>query len=242
VWYAGTNITLDAGTYLYQAAPPWDNGLAGAEVHNAGIVDEAEPMRRAGRFLWQEWARGRLLGRWRSAGEVIELVSAEHDGYLRSGVRLRRTVLRCGDEEWLVVDDLMGSGHHGYTAGWLLPDRRWDWLDHGLFLPDLGPGLRVTLEAEGMKTALIRAGDVVAGSGQISPRATWGWVSNTYACKTPALFLASVIEGDLPLRRITRLQFGGTVEPGLVVDLARPGDGPAAIRRAHAGDDRLHVS
>ena len=34
LWYQGVNVLLDAGTYQYNAAPPYDNGFAGTLPHN----------------------------------------------------------------------------------------------------------------------------------------------------------------------------------------------------------------
>jgi hypothetical protein len=31
LWWQGMNLAQDAGTYLYNASPPWDNSLAGTE-------------------------------------------------------------------------------------------------------------------------------------------------------------------------------------------------------------------
>ncbi len=87
LWRRGQAIARDAGTYRYSGQGVWDNGLSGATVHNTLILDGADPMRRAGRFLWLNWAQGRVLGRW-SAGDALEAVAAAHDGYRRQGATL----------------------------------------------------------------------------------------------------------------------------------------------------------
>ena len=68
-------VAIDAGTYLYNTLPPWDNPLAYAAAHNTVLVDDLEPMRRGGPFLWLEWAQARQLGRWRSADGRLEAIS-----------------------------------------------------------------------------------------------------------------------------------------------------------------------
>ena len=60
VWWRGQNIALDAGSYRYNAPPPWDNGLAGGQVHNSVSIEGAEAMTRAGRFLWLDWDQATL--------------------------------------------------------------------------------------------------------------------------------------------------------------------------------------
>ncbi len=38
LWWRGLNITQDAGTYLYNAVPPWDNSLMATRVHNTVMI------------------------------------------------------------------------------------------------------------------------------------------------------------------------------------------------------------
>ena len=57
LWWQGINLARDAGTYLYNGSPPWNNGFAGTAVHNTVTVDNHDQMRRAGRFLWLDWAQ-----------------------------------------------------------------------------------------------------------------------------------------------------------------------------------------
>jgi len=52
LWWHGTNFAMDAGTYLYNGASPWENALAATSVHNTITLDGRDQMRRAGRFLW----------------------------------------------------------------------------------------------------------------------------------------------------------------------------------------------
>jgi hypothetical protein len=49
---------------------------------------------------------------------------------------------------------------------------------------------------------LARAGELLEGSGEVSP--TWGWSSPTYGEKIPALALRLFVEGSLPLGFISR--------------------------------------
>jgi hypothetical protein len=57
LWWHGINLARDAGTYLYNGPAPWNNGLAGTAVHNTVTVNQQDQMRRAGRFLWVDWAQ-----------------------------------------------------------------------------------------------------------------------------------------------------------------------------------------
>ncbi len=39
LWWRGVNVARDPGTFAYNAAPPWDNALATASVHNTLTID-----------------------------------------------------------------------------------------------------------------------------------------------------------------------------------------------------------
>jgi hypothetical protein len=238
LWRDGRNVALDPGTYRYQADPPWDNALAGARVHNTVTVGGVEPMRRAGRFLWLDWDQGRSLGRWCTPDSHLEVFAAERQGYRRVGVSHVRTVVRAGDDLWLVVDDLMrwpGTAAGGMTlppvavAGWNLPD--WLFALDGRMLTLEVPGevrpLRVELSAG--RAGLYRAGQLVAGEEVQPGLVTWGWTSSTYGHKEPSLFLAVEIGGGLPLRLSTWWCFGTSDPTALKVGWADPTPGGASV-------------
>ncbi len=55
LWWRGLNIARDAGTYLYNADPPWNNPLVVSTVHNTVTVDSRDQMTRGGRFITLDW-------------------------------------------------------------------------------------------------------------------------------------------------------------------------------------------
>ncbi len=208
LWWRGHNVARDAGTYLYSAPPPWDNTLAAAAVHNTMLIDGREPMRRAGRFLWLDWDQGRFLGRWH-AGRHLEALAASHDGYRLLGVIHRRTVVRAGDDLWLVVDDLLGEGQHRARLGWLLPDWPWTLEAGGLRLGGPPGTLSLRVEGQDLRLGVFEAGRLVAGEAQASASATLGWYCPTYAAKRPAPFLTAELQAELPQRFVTWWLFNG---------------------------------
>ncbi len=236
LWRGGQAIARDAGTYRYAGEGAWDNGLSGATVHNTLVLDGADPMRRAGRFLWLNWAQGRILGRW-SAGSALEAVAAAHDGYRRQGATHRRTVVRAGEDVWLVLDDVVGRGSHRAVLGWLLPDRPWSLCGTELSL-DLETGrVAVTILGDDADVGLYRAGELLDGKPLQDASEVWGWYSPTYATRVPGLRLAAQIEGRLPLRLVTCFAFDEVDSPVSFL-LAAPG-GPAALEWVQAGGARL---
>jgi hypothetical protein len=146
IWWKGLNLARDAGTYLYNGPPPWDNGLARTAVHNTVTVDHADQMVRAGRFLWVNWAQGSGQA-FSSSGLIADRFEGAHAGYHRFGVTHRRSVQWLHGSGWLIVDDLVaddsqsvhlqsddlraddseaddraGSGQHDFCLHWLCPD------------------------------------------------------------------------------------------------------------------------
>lgn len=187
LWWKGNNIACDAGTYLYNDAPPWDNGLSTTNVHNTISVDDQDQMTRAGRFLWLDWAQGQVKRRLRS--QYMEYWEGEHGGYRRlsSPVLHRRGVLRIGDEAWLVLDECWGAVPHDFRLHWLFPD--WPHVLDGNRLELRTPSgpyhvLTGCLDAEGDRS-FIRADE-----GSVR-----GWRSLYYGQKLPALSWALVVHG-----------------------------------------------
>jgi hypothetical protein len=208
LWKDGTNLLLDPGTYRYNAAPPWDNGLASALVHNAVTVDGCEPMTRGGRFLWLDWDQARVLS------AIPGCATAERDGYRRLGVHHKRTLECQRDGSWLVTDELFSkkprSRAHEFSLNWLLPDGEWS-LESSTLAVEL-PTLKFSLQVECQSNptpqvdiGVVRAGKLVGGQAQDVEKL--GWVSPTYAVLQPALSLCVRLQSSLPLKLRTLIQF-----------------------------------
>jgi hypothetical protein len=241
LWRHGQNLACDPGTYLYNGSPPWDNGLMGAEVHNTLMVDDQEPMRRGGRFLWLDWAQGRVLGRWSSAGGGLEILAAEHDGYRRMEVTCRRTVVRAGDDHWLVVDDVTGDGIHVARTGWLLPDVDWQLEARVLRLVLPEAAASIQFDENSGKAGLFRGGELVAGGKIGSGSPLWGWRSPGYAVKEPALRFIAEARGELPLRIVSWWCFDEAKPADLVVKWSTPGEGLASLDRLEYQGEHLET-
>ncbi len=242
LWRNGENLAQDAGSYLYNGQPPWQNALAGAQVHNTLVVDGQEPMRRAGRFLWLDWAQGQLLGRWRSKSRRLEILAGAHDGYSRFNVIHQRTIIRAEDDLWLIVDELLGEGTHEVTVGWLLPDWPWRQMEENQLQFERGEApVTVRVDAPQAELAVYRAGQRVAGEREALQTAILGWRSPTYAVKEPAIHLFARLTGSLPLRIATRFVIGD-LEPGrLLVEWRPPAPERIGFSRVMFKDEHLEV-
>jgi hypothetical protein len=238
LWHHGENVVCDAGTYLYNGLPPWENGLSEARVHNAAIVDGQEPMRRAGRFLWLDWDHGRVIGRGRSSGGGTEWIFATREAYRGLGIAHQRCVVRAGADLWLVIDEILGDGPHRCSLGWLLPDCRWRLSQRSLRVELSHAALIEEFDGPVSGLGLYRGGEHVGGAAMEDALPTWGWLSPTYAEKRPGLFVVVKGEGALPLRMSTFFLFNDMPKDALEVEWNTPSPFTLPIRRlAFAGEE-----
>ena len=112
--FDGREVVVDAGTFAYNGAPPWRNGLASATVHNGPVIDGQEPGIRGPRFLWYAWPESRIVDiAWQNG---VATITAEVPG------RLRRTVRVTGDGV-VVEDTVLARDARIVHVRWLLhPD------------------------------------------------------------------------------------------------------------------------
>lgn len=202
LWWRGMNITLDPGTYLYNADPPWDNALQGSDVHNTVMVNGAHQMTKAGRFLWLDWPKTNILEQTETS------ITAQHNGYKKFGITHRRTV-KVEDYQWVVKDTLTGKKNNQQATArlqWLLPDSEYTLKDKTLTLVTLDGSITLEIQADvPAALTLARAGKLLHGKVTVEPHR--GWYSSTYAHKTPALSLAVETHAPLPIILTTIFTF-----------------------------------
>lgn len=206
LWWKGLNLARDAGTYLYNGDPPSDNSFARTCVHNTVTVDGRDQMRRAGRFLWLDWAQA--VGEYQADSSGTHTsISAEHDGYKRLGITHRRTVHWLGAAGWVITDDLLGSGEHDLRLHWLTPDLPFEPCDSPFRVQFKTANeqqicWQIFSSCDGQH-AIVRAGQ--SSSPEIAgcdlPRL--GWESPTYGELRPAVSLICETNRLLPVRFVT---------------------------------------
>jgi asparagine synthase (glutamine-hydrolysing) len=208
LWWRGLNVATDGGTYQYNTFPPWDNAFNSTVAHNTVTIDGQEQMRRFSRFLWLDWAKGRVLRHTKNGG--TEVWAGEHDGYRRLSVTHRREVERRGDS-WAIRDEMLGGGgEHTVRLHWLLPNFACETdLETGVIRLNTPEGT-IQVHTRASSTAqfsLVSSGQYIAGNEVSKDVSTRGWVSQTYAAKTPALSFVVEASGKLPICFETRFEF-----------------------------------
>ena len=190
LWWRGMNIALDAGSYSYNAPPPWQNAFSGTDVHNTVMVGSRHQMTPASRFLWLDWAQAEIIE------NSTQRIAARHDGYAKLGLTHTRRVELSSANSWRVADRISpgqpsGSKEHQFRLHWLLPD--WPWKLDGAALRLQSPYGTIAIAIESpdeLLVSLARGGELLAGEGDVPPQR--GWVSPTYSEKHPALSMAAL--------------------------------------------------
>ncbi|MGE5248850.1 MAG: alginate lyase family protein [Bacteroidota bacterium] len=217
LWWRGMNITQDAGTYLYNGPPPWDNPLVGTRVHNTVTVDGRDQMKRAGRFLVLDWFPAYSHASVETDAAVLQRVSGYHRGY--RGVLHERVVTIRSDGRWLIEDTLTAAASHVYRLHWLLPD--WELEISGRESGEAGTRaaevrirsplgwitLTMGTSSPGSEPrfSLARVGQLIHGKGEALPFE--GWVSPAYGVKMPALSAALEVDARQGVRFTTQIRF-----------------------------------
>ena len=208
IWHQGVNVACDAGTYLYNAAPPWDNQLSSTLVHNSISINSQDQMTRASRFLWLDWAKAKI------ALNNPNSINGIHDGYLRSGVMHKRKLENQAENEWLVTDKLIQVNgkklKKSIQLNWLLPNWLYEIEENSItFNAPFGVMrlelfTRAGILADGLN--IIRAGKSLI---EKEDSVNHGWYAPTYGVKIPALSVQYSVTGLLPIEITTRFSFMG---------------------------------
>jgi asparagine synthase (glutamine-hydrolysing) len=190
LWWRGQNIALDAGTFSYNAAPPWDDPLSCTAYHNTVVVDGRDQMERVRRFLWLPWATGSVKSWQRSRAGHLAYWEGSHDGYerLTTPAVHRRAILEVG-EHWLVLDRMTSETNHEYRLHWLLMDVPYERDDRAkrLTLKTLaGPWYIEVGASNESVSSIVRADNESAR----------GWCARYYNYREPAVSLALISRGN----------------------------------------------
>jgi hypothetical protein len=214
LWAFGENICCDAGTYLYNNAPPWNNSLAGTLVHNTISINEKDQMTRAGRFLWLNPAQAKMI-----ISRPDEIV-AEHNGYASLGWIHRRSLKYASTNTFIVTDRLLPIKKTGREIKaiihWLLPDWPHKTNQNELILfPPFGKVVFNLMPQTLSATPFIHSSEIIrAGINLNNDRAALeylGWFSPVYGIKKPALSYRVLFSTHEDISLITRISIHKTL-------------------------------
>jgi hypothetical protein len=177
--YQGKDIALDAGSYSYHAAPPFDGALAEAAVHNVPLVADVEPMRRVSRFLFAPWPHG--------TAEFVheeQAFRASHDSYAELGVTLSRS-LEAHATGFAVRDQFFAAKRISVSVHWLLADLDWA-------LEPTGPtatGVAASVAGQRLRLSWHSSAPADVSLVRADESSARGWRSLNYLQRLPAVSL-----------------------------------------------------
>ncbi len=217
LWRKGEPLLLDAGTYQYNADPPWQNALAQTKVHNTLTINGENQMIKAGRFLWLDWPKVA----WTDNRMSPDQIAASHDGFRRYGVLHEREVQTCGRQQWKVVDSLTPANQTekqvvNICLNWLLPSLNWRIAPDGFVSGSDLLKIRIpyTIDADNKyivpEYQIIKAGEIISASpGWSVPTdeiTNLGWYSPSYGTKEQAISYRVRYRGRVPITILTEFQ------------------------------------
>ncbi|GAB4476799.1 MAG: hypothetical protein Kow0088_14990 [Anaerolineales bacterium] len=208
LWWEGINLACDAGTYRYTALPPWENRLSEAFHHNTLTIDGKNPMTRAGKFLWLNWAKTRVfVGRIDNLKHELT-IGGEHNGYRSLGIRLQRFVTLEQGYRWHICDRIESTSRrkqhhcHQIRMHWLITPCAWevDRDENGWRLRFKIQDQKVYLYLKAphaFSLRLVEAGKVVFGEEGEFP--VYGFYAPTYHLLQTGLSVILEAEQTLPI-------------------------------------------
>jgi hypothetical protein len=199
LWYKGVNLLRDSGTYKYYAPdePQMERYFKDIAAHNTIELGGRGPLDLVSRFLWLPWPKAMCAehsdSRWRG----------EHYAYSRSPWHVvhQRTVELIGDAEWIITDDLAGSGAREIALRWHLCDGRLAADVHQRRIEIERSGARATLLIEGPDEMQMDVQQGVDKPGDVA-----GWTSHYYSQREPRPTVRLSGSCVLPCQIRTRIQ------------------------------------
>lgn len=105
LWWQGHNVACDGGSYHYNAYLDWHQHFMGTASHNTVTVNDDNQMLHLRQFKVVYFTKAKTLDF--VSGTLIQIVSGEHYGYLRTAqVVHRRSIAMVGQDTWLILDTL----------------------------------------------------------------------------------------------------------------------------------------
>lgn len=203
LWWRGINVLRDCGTYRYFVAnrPDMERYYKSLAAHNTVELDGAEPFEEVTRFLQVPWPKAQKR-HFVDNHDGTTIFEGERYDYDRKpwNVLHRRCVVAFPGDVWVMIDDVLGAGHHAATLRWHLLDAPYEVSE---------TRRRVTLDTGEGKVALavcskggaVRRLEVVRGRDERGN--VQGFASTYYGFAEPIPVVEVEIAGALPLRVVS---------------------------------------
>jgi hypothetical protein len=217
----GQPLLVDTGTYRYHEEPEWRAYFRGTAGHNTVRVDGVDQSEATGATMWGRRAYATFIGQHCTA--ALDWVEGQHDGYSRlpSAVVHRRAIGFVRPQYFVVIDWLLGTGHHSVEQFFHFPAHARVRLEGG----------DCAVQVNGSNaTLLLRPNDGAAisvAAGETHP--IRGWQSPHFCAKVPSPTLMRQRTATCPIVLATVIWLGPGASP--IWD-TYPASDPAALRFA----------
>ena len=179
--WRGQPIAIDAGTFSYNTPGVFSGAMKEAALHNSVTFDGAEPLAKAGRFLYLPWPKGAAGMHRDDRGDYFE---ATHEGWAKHGARHVRQCRNAGEDSFIISDRLSKRSSGKTRLHWLLADVPYD------FDTNAGGLVLHTAQGDYAVNWNVPAGSARATLVRADPGSARGWWSPYYYHAAPALSLS----------------------------------------------------
>jgi hypothetical protein len=207
LWWKGTNILRDSGTYSYfDPEQNWNKFFVSTRAHNTIEVGGTDQMIKGSRFRWYSLLDSKF--HFHETGNQFEVWQGEHNGYKRlpSKAIHRRAIVNLFDNVWIVVDDIIGKGKELTRLIWNFPDIPYLEIKNGIKLSTVNGDVELVVVSS------IKNLSIKTKFGEESGD-RFGFSSLYYGEKIPTPVLIAESQSELPVRYVTIITLGGKI-PG----------------------------
>ena len=110
VWYKGSNILFDAGSYKYNTTDELKRYFNGSESHNTVMLDKYDHMLKGPRFIWLNWIKKSEIEIYETPKFISFIGKIDAYNYLNKRIRITRKVVKFKDTPvWEVEDRIIAK-------------------------------------------------------------------------------------------------------------------------------------
>lgn len=107
IWYKGTNVLRDSGTYKYNTNSEWQKYFTGTMAHNTVTVENNAQMLKGSRFIWYFWTQCNKALWEETSEEYIFKGEISAFRFLHPKAAHARIIRKSkGSTEWMIEDEV----------------------------------------------------------------------------------------------------------------------------------------
>jgi len=157
LWYKGSNIMRDAGSYQYNTKTKWRDFFSGSRSHNTVMIENQDQMKRGPHFIWLNWSQCEMAEAYEDKDRFEFKGAIKAFQQLGHSIIHNRKVTKIKEEpRWIIEDSIQSPVSVNMSQIW-----------------NPGPDFDDEFDIIAMDNQ----------SNRIEPLTVDGWYSDTYGCK-----------------------------------------------------------